>query len=99
MLVGEKYENKRIPAKSLCETYTLISAAFVSADSFKFQERDESRMRIRQLSMFVLPPPYESNLRHILCFIKEMLNRFLENVSVPYCKINSQLHIVNPISG
>ena len=69
MLVGEKYEKKRIPAKSLCETYTLISAAFVSADSFKFQERDESRMRIRQLSMFVLPT-YESNLRHILCVHK-----------------------------
>ena len=73
MLVGEKYEKKRIPAKSLCETYTLISAAFVSADSFKFQERDESRMRIRQLSMFVLPT-YESNLTHILCFIREMLD-------------------------
>ena len=91
-------KTKEFLQKSLCETYTLISAAFVSADSFKFQERDESRMRIRQLSMFVLPT-YESNLTHILCFIREMLNRFLENFSVPYCKINSQLHIVNPISG
>ena len=37
-------KNKRIPAKTSCETYTLISAAFVSADSFKFQELDEPRM-------------------------------------------------------
>ena len=37
-------KNRRIPAKTACETYTLISVAFVSADSFKFQESEEPRM-------------------------------------------------------